>query len=173
MSPTERNLIALLAALSLFLSAVEFMIPKPVPFFRLGLANLPLVLSIGILSRKKILLLALLKVVGQGLIHGTLFSYALPLSAAGTLAGTLMMLLLFELLKEKISPVGLAVAGALASNTAQLAAARYIAFGPYAWLMAPPLLIMGLVTSVLLGLFAVRFKTRSRWYSLFRKGELL
>ncbi|MCK5201492.1 MAG: Gx transporter family protein, partial [Spirochaetales bacterium] len=35
--------IALFAAFCIFLSTVEYLIPKPFPFFRLGLANFPII----------------------------------------------------------------------------------------------------------------------------------
>ena len=36
-------------ALCFFLSAMEYMIPKPLPFLRLGLANLPIMLAVEVL----------------------------------------------------------------------------------------------------------------------------
>ena len=41
----DRDTVALLAATALFLASVEFAIPKPVPFVRLGLANLPVLIA--------------------------------------------------------------------------------------------------------------------------------
>lgn len=40
------RLVAFFAALCLFLVAVEYAIPKPLPFLRLGLTNLPVILSL-------------------------------------------------------------------------------------------------------------------------------
>ena len=40
-SATNQNLIALLGACSIFLALIEHMIPKPLPFLRIGIANLP------------------------------------------------------------------------------------------------------------------------------------
>ena len=82
----RRNLIAFFASLCLFLSAVEYVIPKPLPFMRLGLANMPLVLALYVFGAKEILLLVLLKILGQGFITGTLFSYIFLFSAAGSFA---------------------------------------------------------------------------------------
>jgi len=72
--PYGRNL-ALLGAFCLFLSAVEYMIPKPLPFMRIGLANLPLMLALDIFPLYAFLILVCVKVLGQALITGTLFSY--------------------------------------------------------------------------------------------------
>ena len=64
--------VALLAAFALFLSTVEYMIPKPIPFMRIGLANLPYY-RFRCLTYREYFFFALLKVIGQGLISGTFF----------------------------------------------------------------------------------------------------
>ena len=156
--------VALLAACALFLSTIEYLIPKPLPFMRLGLANLPLIIALGLLSWKEYLLLALLKVLGQALISGTIFSYIFLFSLAGTTASILIMLLLYNVLKKRVSLIGISIAGAMASNIAQLLLSRYLLFGEAAKLVAPPFLIVGLVTSIILGGFAQQFIAKSRWY---------
>lgn len=157
--------VALLAAFALFLSTVEYMIPKPVPFMRIGLANLPLIIGLGILSDREYVLLALLKVVGQGLVTGTIFSYIALFSLAGTAASALIMFLLYHYLHRWISLLGISIAGAMASNIAQLQLSRLILFGDAARLIAPPFLIVGLITSIILGIFAEQFVARSSWYA--------
>jgi heptaprenyl diphosphate synthase len=52
----------------------------------------------------------------------------------------------------------------MASNIVQLVLSRFLLFGESAWLIAPPFLIMGLVTSIILGLFTRQFIARSAWY---------
>jgi uncharacterized membrane protein len=131
---------------------------------RLGLANLPLIIALGLLSWKEYLLLALLKVLGQALISGTIFSYIFLFSLAGTTASILIMLLLYNVLKKRVSLIGISIAGAMASNIAQLLLSRYLLFGEAAKLVAPPFLIVGLVTSIILGVFAQQFIAKSRWY---------
>ena len=57
----------------------------------------------------------------------------------------------------------MSVCGAAASNIAQIAAAGIIFLGPGVWLIAPPFLLVGLVTSVILGVLAERFTAKSKW----------
>lgn len=169
-SPTKRrDLIALLGALCLFLSAIEYMIPKPIPFLRVGIANLPILLSLDLLPAPLLLLVVLLKVLGQGLMGGTLFSYVFLFSAVGSFASGLSMLLFRRLFGSRISLVGVGVLGALFSNTAQIVLARLLIFGEGAWLIAPPFLALGTITAVLLGAFAERFAARSRWLASARE----
>lgn len=163
--------VALLAAFALFLSTVEYVIPKPLPYMRIGLANLAVMIGLYAFSLREYTLLVLLKILGQGVLHGTLFSYVFLFSLGGSIASAVVMLLLFRLIKQHITMLGISVAGAFASNIVQILLARYLLFGRSAWLIAPPFLIAGLIASVILGLFAQRFIDRSRWVDLRLQGE--
>jgi heptaprenyl diphosphate synthase len=164
--------VAILAAFSIFLSTIEFIIPKPLPFLRLGLANLAFLVGLRVLCTRDLLLLAAVKVVVQGMLFGTLFSYTVVLSASGTLAGWLAMLAVDRLggRGKHISLVGVSVSGACASNLAQLTAAGLIFLSPGVWLIAPPFLLVGLVTSVILGVMAQRFIMQSKWVEKHSRG---
>ncbi len=153
---------AVLAALSLFLASIEFIIPKP-GFLRLGLANLAFLVGLKLLKPRGLFLLVAVKVAAQGLLFGTLFSYTFVFSAAGSLAAAFVMLGVHGLFGDRVSLVGVSVCGAFASNTAQLAAAGLLLLGNGVWLIAPPLFLAGTATSILLGLLAERFVARSVW----------
>lgn len=155
--------IALFAAFCIFLSTVEYLIPKPFPFFRLGLANLPILISLIIFKPKDIILLIILKIFGQGLITGTLFSYIFIFSASGAIASGAVMILFVMLFKSSITLVGISIAGALASNAVQILFARLFIFGDSVKYIAPPLLIMGFVSSFIMGLMADKFIKKSSW----------
>jgi heptaprenyl diphosphate synthase len=159
---------ALLGAFALFLSTIEYLIPKPLPFIRLGLANLPVLISLYLLTPRYTFLLIALKVAGQGLVHGTVFSYIFLFSAAGSLTGGAVMLGMKTLGGTRVSPVGISAAGALGSNLMQLLLARLVVIGPGAMLIAPPFLAVGLISSLLLGVFAAAFVNRSRWFQRMR-----
>jgi heptaprenyl diphosphate synthase len=162
----ERHTVALLGSLCLFLSAIEYLIPKPLPFMRIGLANLPLLLALDILGPTDFFLLALLKVLGQGIMGGTLFSWVFLFSFAGTFSSAaLMYLLRGSLGKKRIGFAGLGCAGAMASNGIQLILARYLIFGPALRYLAPPFLASGFVTGITLGLVCEYFCRHSRWYA--------
>jgi heptaprenyl diphosphate synthase len=158
--------LALLGSLCLFLSAIEYLIPKPLPFMRIGLANLPLLLALDIFDPGEFFLLALLKVLGQGIIGGTLFSYVFLFSLAGTFASAALMYLLHRCLgKKRIGFAGLGCAGAMASNGIQLVLARYLIFGASLRYLIPPFLASGFITGIALGLVCEYFCRHSRWYA--------
>ncbi len=155
--------VALLAALALFLSTVEYVIPKPLPYMRIGLANLAVMIGLTFLNMREYALLTLLKVLGQGILHGTLFSYVFIFSLGGSVSSALVMLLVYRGLGRRVSFLGISAAGAFASNITQVLLAGIILFGPGAWLIAPPFLAAGLAASIVLGLFAENFTRRSVW----------
>ena len=161
---TNRNLIALLGACCMFLALLEHMIPKPVPFLRLGLANLPVLISIGFLAPAQVMLLVLLKVLGQALVNGTLFSYVFLFSAAGSVSSALVMLAVSRLPDRAVSLVGISISGGMASTAAQLGLASVLVFGRSALYIAPAFLAVGFVTSIILGTIAMVFCATSRWY---------
>lgn len=161
----NRHSLALLGSLCFFLSAVEYLIPKPLPFMRIGLANMPLLLALDIFSPGEFFLLVLLKILGQGIIGGLIFSHVFLFSIAGTLSSALVMFALRRLLgKRLLGFAGLGCAGAMASNCAQLLLARYLIFGPALTFLAAPFLASGLVTGVTLGLICEYFCRHSLWY---------
>ena len=162
----SRHSLALLGSLCFFLSAVEYLIPKPLPFMRLGLANMPLLLALDIFSPGEFFLLALLKILGQGLIGGMIFSHVFLFSIVGTLSSALLMFGLRLLLGKKLLGfAGLGCAGAMVSNCAQLLLARYLIFGPALRYLAAPFLASGLVTGIGLGLICEYFCRHSVWYA--------
>jgi heptaprenyl diphosphate synthase len=164
-SKVRIDLVALFAACALFLSTIEYMIPKPVPFMRLGLANIPLILALGIFSNREYFLLLLLKVLGQGLISGTIFSYIILFSLAGSLSSALIMLMIYTLFKDKVSRVGISLGGALGSTITQLFISRIILFKEATYVIAPLFLFSGLISSIIIGLFASEFINKSMWYA--------
>lgn len=165
----HRQKVAFLSSLCLFLSAVEYAIPKPLPFLRLGIANLPVILSLEILSFPEIFVLVALKVLCQSLISGTLFSYVVLFSITGSFSSALIMVLLHRCLKKKriISPLGISVAGAMANTASQILCSRFILFGKHTSYIAPILMASGLITGILLGIIAMFFYNKSEWYKDF------
>lgn len=167
-----RRTVALLGAFCLFLSTIEYLIPKPLPFMRIGIANLPLMLALDLLRPGPFAFLVVIKVLGQALVTGTLFSYIFLFSLAGTAASALAMFLLRTGFGAKrIGFVGVGTVGALLSNLSQILLARVFVFGRSAVYIAPPFLAAGIITGIALGLFCEAFVDRSRWYSLNRTAR--
>ena len=161
-----RKTIALLGAFCLFLSTIEYMIPKPMPFMRIGIANLPLILALDIFPFPTFLVLIGIKVLGQALITGTLFSYIFLFSLAGTTLSAVTMYVLRRVLGSgRITLIGVSTAGAMLSNISQLTLAWLFIFRDNVKFIAPPFMGAGVITGIVLGLFCEMFTRRSQWYA--------
>jgi len=162
---TYADITALLGAFCFFLSALEYMVPKPLPFMRLGIANLPILLAADLLPLPWYLALALVKVFGMSVISGSLFSYIALFSLAGTLTAALAMWLARRAMGRWVTSVGVSIVGAVASNAIQMGIASLVVFGDAVRLLAPAFLASGLVTGALLGVFAEIFASKSAWFA--------
>lgn len=171
MNKKQDALVPVFGALCFFFSAIEFVIPKPLPFFRIGLANVPLMLALDVLSFPAFLLLTVIKILGQAFISGTLFSFLVLFSAAGTIGAALTMYALYKLPRKVLSLVGIGMAGAFVSNCIQLFVGRFFIFGEGIRYILPPFLFIGAVTSLILGLFCESFKAESEWYAHIRESD--
>jgi heptaprenyl diphosphate synthase len=167
--PVRTDLVAFFGALSLFFATLEYLFPKPIPFFRLGLSNLPLLISLGFFSFREQLLLLLLKVVGTGIVNGTLASHVFLFSSGATLASFVVMYGLYQVLPRRfISLTGISLAGALASNAVQIALAMGIVYGPASGVVAPWYFGLGTFTGLAMGWGASVFQRHSKWLERLR-----
>lgn len=163
----------LLGALCLFLSTLEYLVPKPLPFMRIGLANLPLMAALDLLSPRYFILLVLIKIAGAGIVGGTFFSHVFLFSLSGGVVSALVMYSLrqinpgpagMEPSNHRLSLAGIGIAGSLCSSGVQLILARFLIFGGGVRYLIPPFLAVSLITGCALGLFCEHFCRRSRWY---------
>lgn len=105
-------LISFLTATSSILSVLDTMIPKPIPFIKIGLANIIILILI---KEKRLSLgfhVTLLRVLISSLMIGTFLSYTFLLSFSGAIGSLLFMALFFKLFKSTISEIGISVVGA-------------------------------------------------------------
>jgi uncharacterized membrane protein len=156
--------IAIFAAFSMFAATLEYLFPRPVPFFRLGLANLPIIMAFPLLDFSSLLMLTLLKVLGQSLVNGTLASYVFLLSLTGSFASFFLMYGLYRLLGRRISYIGLSLAGALASNSVQSVFSVLVIFGQQAWVILPLFYGLGFAAGLAIGVLAEVVSRRSLWF---------
>ena len=139
---------------------------------RIGLANLPLLLALNGFGAGDFFLLVLMKVIGQGIISGTLFSYVFLFSLAGTFSSALLMYGMRGLLRRgRLGFAGIGCTGAMVSNGVQLLLARYFVFGDGLRFLVPPFLASGFISGIGLGLFCGAFCRRSQWYAQWNGGE--
>lgn len=137
--------VGVLAAVALLFSYLETLLPAlPLPGFRVGLANVVVMLVLFEFSVGEAALIAVIKVTVSALLFGSPVSLAL--SAAGTALSFGGLVLLRYTVAGRLSYVGLCIIGAALHNAGQVLAATLLyGVGTLAYL--PPLL----VASTLLG----------------------
>ena len=155
----ERYLVtlALLTAFSVTAFAIESWLPKPLPFLRLGLANIPVVLLLYTGNTREAIVVGLMKVFLGSVFSGLIFSPTTLISLGATVSSMLAMYLLIRL-PFRFSLVGISVGGAVAHNLAQLAVVRLAIFPENDIFRLTPALILlgigtGFVTGYLVGIF--------------------
>lgn len=154
-SHTER--IITLASLCLFFSYIENIIPHPLPFLRLGLANIPLLVSLPYLPFSSFMTLALLKAASGAFASGTLFSLFFLLSLSSSVSSALLMFLAKKILKEKVSIYGISLIGGFASSAVQIAlSSLYLGHGMMS--LFPVLSITSLFTCLITACIAGSFE---------------
>ena len=140
---------ALLSALALIFSYIEFLLPLSlgVPGIKIGLANIVVVLALYSLGAGYALAVNLIRIALSALLFGNLFS------AVYALCGALFSLAVMQLLKKPdiFSLTGVSMAGGAAHNIAQLAAAAVIAGSAKVFIYLPVLVLAGAAAGIFNG----------------------
>ncbi|MEM5948132.1 Gx transporter family protein [Spirochaetia bacterium 38H-sp] len=168
----QLDITAFLTALSMFFSTLEYLVPKPLPYIRLGLANIPLIAALPVLDVPYYLLLIAGKAIGQAIVNGTLLSYVFLFSIAGSVSSGTLMLLVSRIAKKHISPIGISTLGAFVSNSVQLSLSVLYIFGTSAIVIAPVFLGIGTVSGFTVGLICLLYFKKSQWYKKLIGGKL-
>ena len=149
-SSAAKHKLAYLTALTLLFSYAEMILPRFIPFFRLGLANTVILLSLDI-GFTSFFLLAILKSIAASLMGGTLLSPFFLISVLQSILSSLVMRLLYKTVSKKLLGIyGISVLGSALSAFVQLIlASLYLGQGTQA-LLGPMLIfngISGLITA--------------------------
>lgn len=154
----ERNRIAYLISLTLLFSYAELLIPRFVPFFRLGLSNI-VVLSALNLTFPSFFMLTIFKATATSLMAGTLFSPFVVISLFQSIFSGFFMFAVFRMnnhFKKKLfSLYGISVLGSSVSAAVQISlSALYLGRGTF--LILGPMLIFNAASGILTA-FLTRF----------------
>lgn len=148
-----QNKIALLSiflALSIVLYALETFIPKPAPWFRLGLSNAFILFILIWFGIKEAFIVSILRTFIGSIILGNLFSPAFILSISASLASICVMFILIISTKW-ISAVGISALGASANMFTQILIACKMFVGMSAvkgliFVLLPFAIVSGIIT---------------------------
>jgi heptaprenyl diphosphate synthase len=156
MQPRDKYRIALLAAYALGLNSFERLLPTPIPWLRLGLANLITLITLLLYGLRPALMVTLIRVILASLFSGTFLGPSFILSLGGGLTSTFAMGFALSAAGELFSPVGLSIIGALFHNITQLFLAYFLFIQRIEaiLLIAPVILLVGTLTGAVNGVIA-------------------
>jgi heptaprenyl diphosphate synthase len=112
--------IAALSAGAVAVYVFESLLPVPIPFARIGLSNVFVVVALFGFNAREALLVNLVRVVAGSLLMGLMLSPAFLLSLAGSLSALGVMILMRRWAVPPFSVIGASAAGAGASNVVQI-----------------------------------------------------
>lgn len=151
----QRVFMALFIALAVGVHTFEALLPNPLPWFRIGLANILALTALCLYGVRAMWILNLTRIFAGSLLLGNLFGPGFMLSLSGGVGACLMMTLGAVFLGRWIGPVGLSVLGATGHVSAQVVTAwlvvvQHAAIG----YLLPPLILFALISGVISGLAA-------------------
>ncbi len=146
--------IAFLSTMAIFLSIAEHMIPKPLPWMRIGLANAITLYAFTIIKKREVFLIVLSRVLATSLLIGSFLSITFFLSITGAISSFILMYIFYTFLSRFFSLVGISVIGALTSNVAQLLLINTIFVqSRLSFYFLPFIMLFALIGGILSGLF--------------------
>lgn len=156
MQPQDKYRIALLSAYAIAIHSFESLLPSPIPWLRLGIANIITLATLVLYGFRPAMMITLIRVILSSIFIGTFLGPGFIMSFGGGVTSTLAMGIVFTLLPRLFGPIGLSLIGALFHNIAQLFLA-YILFVQKIepiLMVSPVLILLGAITGVVNGFIA-------------------
>jgi len=116
----DKYRIAILSAYALALHGFEAMLPSPIPWLRLGLANIITLTALMMFGFRTAMMITLIRVILGSLFIGTFLGPSFILSLGGGICSTCAMGAMLAMSRKIFGSVGLSLIGALFHNAAQL-----------------------------------------------------
>lgn len=139
-----------------FISALENMFPRPLPYFRIGFAFVIIILLLDGFNIFEIMLLILIKNVTVSLIFAYIFTAPFYLGLTGGMASVIVMKIMMSF-KSVFSVFGISVLGSLVSNITQGFMAEFLFSLPDVKILLPFIIIFSLISGSIVGVFSLFF----------------
>ena len=161
--------LALFVAVAVTMHVLESLLPTPVPWLRLGLANIMTVTALYLYDGRAAWTLSLARVGIGALLLGRLFSPGFWLALAGTIVATSAMIIMHRIAGRRLSPVGISAIGAAGHALGQILAARLLVIQHVAiWQIFPLFLLFTVFAGILTGWFAAGLLEQLRRHPAFQ-----
>jgi heptaprenyl diphosphate synthase len=164
--------LGLFIAIAVTLHAFESLLPTPVPWLRLGLANVMTLVALYLYDGRAAWCVSLARVGIGALLLGRLFSPGFWLALVGTICATSAMIILYRVARQRLSPIGISAIGAAGHALGQILAARLLVIQHAAvWQILPFFLLFTMFAGVLTGWLAALLLEELREHPAFQQAK--
>ncbi len=144
--------VALWTASGVALAGMEHLIPSPVPWVKLGLANSAALVALYTIGIPAAISVNLLRVIVISLLFQTYTSPAFLLSFSGAIISVCVMSVLFAVFGNRISPIGVSVVGAWSHMVVQFIVVSVVLVHDNSlFVMAGPSLLAAIASGIVIG----------------------
>jgi heptaprenyl diphosphate synthase len=152
----DRYRIALLSAYAIGLHGIESLLPSPIPWLRLGLANIITLITLLLYGVRPAIMVTMIRVILVSLFTGTFLGPSFLLSFGGGMTSTLAMGLIISIAPGLFSVIGISIIGALFHNIAQLSIAYFLLIQRIeaVLVVAPVIILLGTLTGTINGVIS-------------------
>lgn len=153
-------LVGVLAGMSVVLGYMENFIPTPIPFVRIGLANIPILIAVMMMDSKSAISIAVLKSIIIPIVSGNFFVKFI-IGLPSSMISTTGMIILFYFLKKHISAVSVGALGGYLHIAVQVVLIKLF-FIKYLdiYSILPYFSVLGTVTGIFTGLVTNYIKSK-------------
>ena len=152
LAPQSLARLGLLTGAALILFVVEGLVPRPLPWMKLGLANTAVLLALLVFGFGAALAVNGVKLLVGSFLAGTVLGPAFFIGGGAGLASLLVMAGVRRVHPTIFSPIGLSVLGAVVHQAVQLLLAHFYIRQAGLFALLPVFLLGGLVSGALIGL---------------------
>ena len=163
--------LALLIAIAVSMHIIESLLPSPIPWLRLGLANIMTLSALYLCGGKAAWTVSLARTGIGALLLGRLLSPGFWLALTGAIVATSVMIIVHRSCGRYVSPIGVSAAGAAGHAMGQVIAARLLIIQHEAiWQITPLFLFFSIISGVLTGWLAMLLLHRLAQHPAFQGG---
>ncbi len=149
--------LTLIISIGSILFTVESFIPTPIPWIKLGLANITTILTLKWYGLKEAFIVVFMRIVIGTLLTGRFLHPVFIISICGNLGAVLVMYFALQYEGESIGLIGISILGAVIKNMIQLFVVYLIYLRQISlFLLLPMFLFSALVAGALVG-YAAHF----------------
>lgn len=152
----NKNRISYLGALTLLFAYAEMLLPRIIPFFRIGLGNIVILLALD-LNLPAFIFLTVIKSIASSMMSGTLISPFFIISFCQSVVSGLVMLGFYKIKGKWLSIYGISMIGSAVSAVIQLLLASFY-LGNQTMALLGPMLLFSLAAAIVTAFLSLKLK---------------